>query len=102
MARTRDLELQEELKSDREIEGGKIMIFDEIIMTQDKETEFGSLETMEDRLENQREDLDQLEMETEFLNNIRIRPRHHETGLSSGDGKTKPVRDVSRATRRRN
>lgn len=101
MARTRDLEIQEELKSDREIEGGR----DNVIRRDDNDSKqrdgiWESRDDGRDSLEDQGEDLRPVGDGDGFSEAIPDSDlRHHETGLPSGDGESEPVRDVDGALR---
>ena len=101
MARTRDLELQEELKSDREIEGGRDNVVrrdDNYSRQRDRIWESG--DDGRDSFENQGEDPRPIRGGDGIYEDLSESDlRNHETGLSSRDGEPEPVRDVDRALR---
>ncbi|UQF71652.1 DEAD/DEAH box helicase family protein [Vagococcus lutrae] len=101
MARTRDLELQEQLTKDKEIAGG----IENVIRRDDNDSRqrdgiWESGNDGRDRFENQGENARSTgggEGLSEALSESDL--RHHEIGLSSGERESESVRDVDRTIR---
>ncbi len=101
MARTRDLELQEELKSDKKLEGGREhAIRRDDYDPREEDGVWPSRDHGRDSLEDQGDDPRPVGGRDGLHDNVHESDlRHHETGLSGGNRESEPVRDVDRIIR---